>query len=68
MNYWMQVGLHRDLLHLHELVTGNAAFISDSHVTQVRTPQQQSRSPGNNVQGEDGDGDDDDDDDDLYSQ
>ena len=32
MNSWMQLGLLRDLLHLHELVIGNAAFISDSHV------------------------------------
>ena len=32
MNSWMQLGLLRDLLHLHELVIGNAAFISDSRV------------------------------------
>ena len=28
MNYWMQSPLLRDLLHLHELVNGNNAFIS----------------------------------------
>ena len=32
MNYWMQLGLLRDLLHLHELVNGNLAFISDRRV------------------------------------
>ena len=32
MNYWMQLGLLRDLLHLHELVIGNLAFISDRSV------------------------------------
>ena len=32
MNSWMQLGLLRDLLHLHELVIGNLAFISDSSV------------------------------------
>ena len=32
MNSWMQLGLLRDLLHLHELVIGNLAFISDRHV------------------------------------
>ena len=32
MNYWMQLGLLRDLLHLHELVNGNLAFISDRSV------------------------------------
>ena len=32
MNYWMQLGLLRDLLHLHELVNGNLAFISDGSV------------------------------------
>ena len=38
MNSWMQVGLLRDLLHLHELVIGNAAFISDSRVLHSRPP------------------------------
>ena len=32
IDYWMQVGLFQDLLHLHELVDANVAFISERRV------------------------------------
>ena len=35
MNYWMQAALLQDSLHLHELVNGNLAFISDRRVVSV---------------------------------
>ena len=38
MNSWMQLGLLRDLLHLHELVNGNLAFISDRSVLPTARP------------------------------
>ena len=41
----MQLGLLRDLLHLHELVIGNLAFISDRHVLDKMTKHGHEKAP-----------------------